>query len=116
MLNQPLGKSSRLITVQKWLASIVAAGCALTSANAVQATHGISAAWIQATNPPGDDSVTTSSIYYSMNDFRLLSASKGTIQVQIGASKTDDAANGIILTCPAVNVTTNYGTNNYGIC
>jgi len=102
--------------VQKWLASIVAAGCALTSANAVQATHGISAAWIQATNPPGDDSVTTSSIYYSMNDFRLLSASKGTIQVQIGASKTDDAANGIILTCPAVNVTTNYGTNNYGIC
>jgi hypothetical protein len=77
--------------------------------------HNISAGSIQLTNVPGNDTVTISSLKYSINDFRLVSTSKGTANIQIGSSLSDDAANGILMTSISVNITTNYVTNNYNI-
>jgi hypothetical protein len=90
----------------------------LSLASQVQATptlHNISAGYITLTNNPGNDTVTTSALPYSFNGFRLLSASLGKAQIQIGTSATDDSANGILLSAVALNGTTNYGSNNYSI-
>src|SRR3954464_11965525 len=85
-------------------AAVAAINALLPSAQAAPVTHGISAANINVVQ--NDTGNTTASVTVTtplaINDFRIRDGSnRGDFDIQIGPDPTDDAPNGVLMSCIA---------------
>ena len=80
------------------------------SGRAALVDHGIAAGMVKVTNTSTDPTanVAATSLDFSINDFRTLTANRADYNVQIGFSRADDIATGFLMSCVTENVHNDY--------
>src|SRR5262249_41823931 len=90
----------------------VIAGTFVLPLIAAPVKHGISAGLIKVTQLSStDDNTAGLGLALLVNDFRLAGGNRADYNVQIGPVRTDDPANGVLISCISENGRNNFGTN-----
>ena len=96
------------------IVTILAAAGVISSARAELVYHGVAAGMINVTQlSTNDDNTAGIALDLSINDFRTAGGNRADYNIQIGSNRSDDIANGFLMSCITQNGRNNFGTNAY---